>query len=181
MKKNNIVLLTIAIVTLLSLVLFATYAFLSVGNLNVTNVANFTARSEDNNMVFDTLGGAMSLNVTAASMQRANKGTVAAQNTTTLKVNFQSNSATKITCTYDIVYEWVSTDKYTTHSGTSTAVNEFVIKASLASNSHVTEGYNHIKNETDISDAVYNLSSPVVVASAQIDSTGTTKTLQLGH
>ena len=166
--------MVIAIITLLGFASFATYAFFNVGNLNVTNVANFTAISEENNMVFDTNGGVMSLNVTAASMAKANNNTTAASNTTTLTVNFTANSSTKFVCTYDIVYEWTSTDKYTAHTATVTA-NEFSIKAELTSNSHVNEGINYIKNDTDLSAAVSTLTTATVVEGAQIDSTGTSK------
>ncbi|MBR4230991.1 MAG: hypothetical protein IKR74_02400 [Bacilli bacterium] len=171
MNKNNIVLLTITIIMLLSLITFATYAFFNIGDLNVTNVANITATSERNNSVFDTFGGEMSLNVTRAVMAQANKNTLAASNTTTLTVNFTGNSTSKFTCTYDIIYEWTSSNKYTAHTAT-VAANEFTIQATLASNTHVNEGINYIKNETDLSVAVNTLTSSTVVKGAQIDSTG---------
>ena len=172
MKKNNIILVVGALVALLSVIAFAAYAYFSVGNLSTNNITNLTATSERNNMVFDTLGGAMLLNVTASNMMQANNNTVAAENNTTLTVNFQANTSYSMVCTYDIVYEWTSSDKYQAHTSGVTQ-NEFTIQASLASNAHVYQGSNSIANETDLSTAVGNQNSAVVVSGAQIDSTGT--------
>ena len=171
MKRNNIILLTITILTLLGLVVFATYAYFA-NNATITNVTNLNVVSERNNMVFDTLGGGMILNVTASNMSQANNNTVASQNSTTLTVNFQANTSYSMVCTYDIVYEWTSSDKYQSHTSGVTQ-NEFTIQASLASNAHVYQGSNSIANETDLSTAVGNQNSATVVTGAQIDSTGT--------
>ena len=73
MKKNNIVLIIIAIVTLLTFIIGATYAYFATGNLNITNVVNANTITEQNNMVFDTLGGAMLLNVTASNIIDVNQ------------------------------------------------------------------------------------------------------------
>ena len=171
MKRNNIILLTITILTLLGLVVFATYAYFA-NNATITNVTNLNVVSERNNMVFDTLGGGMILNVTASNMSEANNNTVASENNTTLTINFQANTNYDMVCTYDIVYEWTSTDKYQAHSSGVTD-NEFTIQASLANNDHVYRGTNHIASEIDLSTAVGNQNSAVVVSGAQIDSTGT--------
>ena len=92
MKRNNIVLLTITVLTLLGLVVFAAYAYFA-NTASITNVTNLNVVSERNNMVFDTIGGGMILNVTASNMSQANNNTVAAQNNTTLTVNFQANTS----------------------------------------------------------------------------------------
>lgn len=173
MKKKNTVLVLISIVTLFSFVAFATYAFFNVGNLNVSNVANFVAISEQNNMVFDTIGGEMLLNVTRANMSQASSGSIAAQNTTTLTINFQANTSYNMVCSYDIIYEWTSNDKYQVHTSGVTD-NEFTVQAALASNSHVNEGINNIKSESDLTAAVGQNNSAVVVSGAQIDGMGTT-------
>ncbi len=150
MKNNNIILIVIAIITLLAVVIGATYAYFATGNLNITNVVNANTVTEQNNMVFDTLGGAMLLNVTASNMVEAKQGNVAAENNTTLTVNFTPNTDYSMVCTYDIIYEWTSSDKYLAHTSGVTD-NEFVIQGTLASNAHVNEGTNNIKNETDLS------------------------------
>ena len=173
MKKQNTILIIIALLTLLTFVAFATYAFFNVGNLNTTNIANLNVVSERNNMVFDTIGGGMILNVTASNMSQANNNTVAAENNTTLTVNFQANTNYDMVCTYDIVYEWTSNDKYQAHSSGVTQ-NEFTIQAELSSNAHVSQGNNYIASETDFTTAVGNQTSATVVEGAQIDGTGST-------
>ncbi len=173
MKKYNIILIIIAIVTLFAIVTFATYAYFATGYMNITNVANANTVTERNNMVFDTLGGGMSLNITAANMVQANNGTVAANNSTTLTVNFTPNTDYSMVCTYDIVYEWTSTDKYTTHTSGVTS-NEFTIQGTLANNAHVSQGTNSISSETDLSTLIYTNYAATVVSGAQIDGTGST-------
>ncbi len=173
MKKNNIILITIAITTLLALVIGATYAYFSTGNMNITNVANANTITERNNMVFDTIGGGMSLNITAANMVQASNGTVAANNSTTLTVNFTANTDYSMVCTYDIIYEWTSSDKYTAHTSGVTS-NEFTIQGTLANNAHVSQGTNSISSETDLSSLTYTNYAATVVSGAQIDGTGNT-------
>ena len=171
MKRNNIVLITIAIITLLALVTFAAYAYFA-NNATITNVTNLNVVSERNNMVFDTIGGGMILNVTASNMMQSVAENIAAENNTTLTVNFQANTSYSMVCTYDIVYEWTSSDKYQSHTQGVTD-DEFTIQANLASNAHVYRGSNSIVSETDLSTAVGNQNSAIVVTGAQIDSTGT--------
>ncbi len=173
MRRNNIILLIITIVTFLALVIGATYAYFSTGNMNITNVANANTVTERNNMVLDTLGGGMSLNITTANMVQANNGTVAAENNTTLTVNFTANTDYSMVCTYDIVYEWTSSDKYLAHSS-GVSGNEFTIQGTLANNANVSEGTNNIKNETDLSTLSYTNYAATVVSGAQIDGTGNT-------
>ena len=163
--------MVVAIATLITFVGLATYAYFS-GAINL-GASNLNARTERNNLVFDTNGGAMVLNVSAISMQRAKTGNVAAQNSTTLTVNLTANTDYSMVCTYDIVYEWTSSDRYTAHSA-GVSSKEFTIKASLAHNSHNYEGNNNIATETDLSNLSYTNGSTTVVSSAQIDATGST-------
>ena len=172
MNKKNITLMVVAVLTLITFVGLATYAYF-VGNINTTRTSNVTATTERNNLVFDTNGGVLELNVSASSMQVSQAGTVAAQNSTTLTVNLTANTNYSMVCTYDIVYEWTSTDKYTAHSS-GVSSNEFTIKASLASNSNTYEGTNNIANETDLSSLTYTNNSTTVVSGAQIDATEST-------
>ena len=172
MNKKNITLMVVAVLTLITFVGLATYAYFA-GTGSITNKANVTATTERNNLVFDTNGGAMQLDVSASSMQRSQADTVAAQNSATLTVNLTANTDYSMVCTYDIVYEWTSNDKYTAHSS-GVSSNEFTIKASLASNSHTYEGTNNIANETDLSSLTYTNNSATVVSGAQIDATGDT-------
>ena len=124
MNKKNTILIVIVAVTLVTVIGIATYAYFATGILNISNAANINTVTERNNMVFDTIGGGMSLNITAANMAESLSGNVAAENNTTLTVNFTANTEYSMVCTYDIIYEWTSSDKYTAHtSGVSS--NEF--------------------------------------------------------
>ena len=172
MKKNNLFII-ITIVLFLVIISIATYAYFATGILNISNVANLNVVTERNNMVFDTIGGEISLNVTAANMAESISGNVAAENNTTLTVNFTANTDYSMVCTYDIIYEWTSSDKYMAHtSGVSS--NEFTIQGTLASNAHVYQGTNSIKNEKDLSTFTYTSNSTTVVRGAQIDGIGNT-------
>ena len=168
MSKNNIILIVVAIVTLLTFATYTTYSYFS-NTADPSGIANLNITSESNNMVFDTLGGGMILNITASNMNEFEANTIAAQNITTLTVNFQSNTDYDMVCTYDIVYEWTSIDKYQAHTSGVTQ-NEFTIQAALANNAHVSEGTNNIARETDFTTAVGSKTSATVVEGAQIDS-----------
>ncbi len=173
MNRNNRILVIVTIITLIMMIAVATYAFFASGNFNVTNAANISALTERNNMVFDTIGGEMSLNVTAANMTDARQGNVAAENNTILTVNFTPNTSYSVVCTYDIVYEWTSNDKYTTHTSGVTD-NEYTIQGVLASNEHAIEGTNSISSETDLATLSYTNNSVTVVSGARIDGIGNT-------
>ena len=139
--------------------------------INITNVVNANTVTEANNMVFDTMGGEMELNITAASMAESEKGYDAANDETSLIVNFTANTPYRMVCTYDIVYEWISADRYTSHSPGGTD-NEFTIGANLQLNDNVNQGINYIEEEIDLSEVVGNQTSAVVVSGAQIDALG---------
>lgn len=175
--QKNMVFMVIAVIALVAIVGMATYAYFATGNLSITNVANLNATSERNNMVFMTRGGNMSLNVTAANMAQAISGTgvVAANNTTTLYVDFTANTTYAMVCTYDIQYEWTSTDRYTAHSSGVTA-NEFTIQATMTTGTNLNQGTNSISSEKDLATAVGTTNPKTVVTGAKIGSTGTTKT-----
>ena len=168
-KKAYIVI--IASIVLLVLIGIASYSFFNIGNLSVSNVVNLNAVTEENNMVFDTLGGNTSLNVTIDNMLESGAGTIAAENTTTLNVTFQANTSYSVMCYYDIVWEWTSTDKYQTHTSGVTE-NEITIHAELDGNG--AEGTNYIQSATDLADFVGSQTSKTVVSRAEIASTGST-------
>ncbi len=174
MKKNNIILLIIAIVTLLVTIIGATFAYFATGNMNITNVANANTVTERNNMVFDVIGGDMSLNITAANMVEAKIGNVAAYNNTTLTVNFTANTDYSMVCTYDIIYEWTSTDRYTTHSTGETNIELGIIAYLESGTTTATEGNNYISTGADLADIVGNQNSAVVVSGAKISGIGST-------
>ncbi len=182
MKKNNIVLIAITIITLFAIVTFATYAYFATGNMNITNVANANTVTERNNMVFDVIGGEIFLNVTAANMVEAKQGNVAAGNDTTLTVNFTPNTDYSMVCSYDIIYEWTSTDRYTTHSPGITDY-EFGVFMDLEPNNNVNQGMNYASGfpGIDLADLVGNQNSAVVVSGAQISGIGSTTSTAVWH
>ena len=169
-NKKSIVIIS-SILILLTIIVIASYSFFSIGNLSINNALDINTITEENNMVFDTVGGEISLNVTIDNMLEGSAGTLAAQNNTTLNVTFQANTNYSIVCSYDIIWEWTSTDKYQAHTSGVTD-NEITIQAEFDGNG--SEGFNNIKNETDLADFVGNHSSEIVVTHAQIDSIGNT-------
>ena len=168
-KKNTI--LVVVLLIFLTLVIYLTYAFFVMGNFNVNNTVNVNILTDDNNMVFDVIGGQLSLSFNAADLKPNNIGNEVANNTSTLTVNFQPNTTNRVVCTYDIVYEWTSTDKYQAHSPGATG-NEFTVQATLTNNSNVSEGLNYIQGENDLANLVWDNSSTTVVKNAQIDGFG---------
>ncbi len=182
MKKQNVVLLVIVIIIFLALIIGATYAYFSVGNMNVINAVNSNTMTEQNNMVFDTVGGGMSLNISLAKMSDglANSKFAAVTNTTDLTVNFTPNTDYDMVCTYDIVFEWTSSDRYTTHTSGVTS-NEFTIQAYQTYNDNTKHGTNNILAEKDFTAAVGNNTSAVIVSGAKIDGSGSSTNTAVWH
>ena len=170
-RPKKLVILIITSMIFFTLIGLASYSFFSVSTLNVTNVVNLDTSLEQNNMVFDSVGGNISLNVTVDRMAEGDAGSLAAENSATLTVNFQANTTYSMVCSYDIIYEWTSSNKYQTHTSGVTE-NEFTIEAALTPNEHVTEGVNYIYPEQDLAVAVGSQTSNIVVSKAQIESTG---------
>ena len=168
-KKPYIVI--IASIILLVLIGIASYSFFNIGNISISNVVNLNVATEDNNMVFDTIGGNVTLNVTVENMAEGSAGTLAAQNNTTLNITFQANTSYSVMCYYDIVWEWITTDVYNNHTSGLNA-DEITIQAEI--NGNGSEGFNHIKNETDFVDIVGDKTSEIVVSRAEISSVGST-------
>ena len=166
--KKTYIIIMVGII-LLTLIGIASYSFFSIGNLSISNAVNLNAISEENNMVFDTLGGEISLNVSLDNMLEGGAGTLAAENNATLTVSFQANTPYSVLCYYDIVWEWTSSDKYQAHTSGVTD-NEITIQANFSGNGGY--GNNYINTETDLADIVGNQNSEVVVSRAEIDSTG---------
>ena len=173
MNRKKLTVLIATLLIFLTLVVYSTYAFFAMGNLSINNAVNINILTDENNMVFDVIGGQMSLSFNASDLKPNNIGNVIANNTSTLTVSFQPNTTGNVVCTYDIIYEWTSSDKYQSHSPVATG-NEFTIQGTLTHNSNVSEGANHIQGENDLANLDWDASSAVVVSNAQIDGTGST-------
>ena len=170
MKKKSTIAI-ISLIVLLTIIVVASYSFFAMGNLSINNAVNINILTDENNMVFDVIGGQLSLSFNASDLKVNNVGNVVANNTATLTVNFQPNTSNNVVCTYDIVYEWTSTDTYETHSPGATG-NEFTVQATFSYNSHVSEGSNKIGSEYDFANLTWTNSSAIVVKNAQIDGSG---------
>ena len=173
MNRKNSSILILSLLFILTLAIYSTYAFFVMGNFNINNTANVNLITDENNIVFDVLGGQINLTFNASALKPNDIGNIVAQNTTTLTVNFQPNTTGNIVCSYDIVYEWISSDKYLAHSPGATG-NEFTVQATLTNNSNVSEGLNYIQGENDLGNLSWNNSSATVVKNAQIDGSGST-------
>ncbi len=129
-KKGNTAMLTvIAIATLLVAVVGATFAYFSA---STTNNASVTVQAETKAAdTFEATGGAnISLDVTAASMQKAagkNDYTViaATDSDNSMTVSLKAGSG-QATCTYDVVYT-PTTAYTTTANATAESLREFDI------------------------------------------------------
>ena len=172
MKKKSTIAI-ISLIILLTIIVVASYSFFAMGNLSINNAVNINILTDENNMVFDVIGGQMSLSVDGSLLKSSTAGNVVAQNTSTLTVNFQPNTSNNVVCTYDIVYEWTSTDKYQSHLVSSND-KEITAQATLSYNSAVFQGLNYIQGENDFANLDWNGSSAIVVKNAQISGTGST-------
>lgn len=138
-KKNTVLLTVIAIATLLVAVVGATFAFFTAqqDTTGATTVEVQTKAAD----VFTALGsGALSLDVTAASMQSvqgSNTYTSAIDDTTTtgeqITVSLKAGSG-QATCTYDLYYTPSSADAVFTPSAAAVEQNllEYTIQGSNA-------------------------------------------------
>ena len=173
MNRKKLTVLIVTLLIFLTLVVYSTYAFFAMGSFNITNAVNVNILTDENNMVFDVLGGQMSLTAAGSQLKSSTAGNVVAQNTSTITVNFQPNTPHNMVCNYDIVYEWTSNDKYQSHLASNND-KEITAQATLSYNSAVSQGLNYIQGENDLANLSWNNSSATVVKNAQISGTGST-------
>lgn len=171
MIKKEIIGVTIGIIILLAVVTFETYAYFVLSGSDLANLRNMSTITQRSGMVFSTLYGEMDLNISYADMLQGNSGQVAGEDSTILTINFQPNTSYNMVCEYDILFEWMSEDKYQFHTSGVTG-KEYTIQANLASNVLANEGNNRLKKEIDIADVIGNNSSKIVVSNAQIAGVG---------
>ncbi len=167
--KRNIIFIIIFVMTLLSVITISTYAYFVTEEF--ASIADFNSPLEKDNMVFYTMGGKMKLIVNIENMALSNSGSIAAEDSANIVISFTPNTNYSVVCSYDIVYDWVSEDRYEIHSDGVTE-KEYTMQATLTNNIHVTEGENFIKDEIDLADVIGDLPSRKVVIGAQIDGKG---------
>ena len=113
-NKKKIIILSIVITLVLAIAI--SFGYLGLFDINLNNVmnVNITANKIDN-AVLDTNTTNFSLTVDPYNMTEEASTTYIASNTSTLNVSLDANSNDiGITCTYDIVFTYTSSDKYTT-------------------------------------------------------------------
>ncbi len=153
MKKKSMILNVITIIVVFVLITSATYAFFTVGNLNVTNVANLNTGIPESRATFTAYSNdQINLSVGLVNMVVASS-TPVANSTGNLIVNFKSPIAGQaLECTYDIQFIWDSTDQYISPSMSLTAnyPYELSIAATASASGDTYSSYDYTsKNVTE--------------------------------
>ena len=153
-NKKKIIILSIVITLVLAIAI--SFGYLGLFDINLNNVmnVNITANKIDN-AVLDTNTTNFSLTVDPYNMTEEASTTYIASNTSTLNVSLDANSNdTGITCTYDIVFTYTSSDKYTTKTaGTFKEFTLQVIGPEVGSNEFMSEDDFPSDNMTVVSNA----------------------------
>ena len=153
-NKKKIIILSIVITLVLAIAI--SFGYLGLFDINLNNVmnVNITANKIDN-AVLDTNTTNFSITVDPYNMTEEASTTYIASNTSTLNVSLDANSNdTGITCTYDIVFTYTSSDKYTTKTaGTFKEFTLQVIGPEVGSNEFMSEDDFPSDNMTVVSNA----------------------------
>ena len=153
-NKKKIIILSIAITLVLAIAI--SFGYLGLFDINLNNVmnVNITANKIDN-AVLDTNTTNFSITVDPYNMTEEASTTYIASNTSTLNVSLDANSNdTGITCTYDIVFTYTSSDKYTTKTaGTFKEFTLQVIGPEVGNNEFMSEDDFPSDNMTVVSNA----------------------------
>ena len=153
-NKKKIIILSIVITLVLAIAI--SFGYLGLFDINLNNVmnVNITANKIDN-AVLDTNTTNFSLTVDPYNMTEEASTTYIASNTSTLNVSLDANSNDiGITCTYDIVFTYTSSDKYTTKTaGTFKEFTLQVIGPEVGSNEFMSEDDFPSDNMTVVSNA----------------------------
>lgn len=171
--SRKVILTIIGSSILLALTTLLTYAYfvsnISIGNTDNVNTTlgglpNYTFIADDTSDIL--------LDVTPSAMMSGNAGSIAANNTATMNISFTSNDSAQMYCTYDIVWEWTTTDVLANrYVKTTNAENEYTVTGSTASLSF---------NETQVMD--YDISelptNEQVLYTSVIASASATPTVQ---
>lgn len=137
-KKNTLVITILAVVVLLVLVLTATFAYFAAtisGNGNEGNVTYVNAQMPVSNTAFIVeSSGNIDINVTAADMltTAVNEEEPVEKDDANLTITLNGGTAeSTVACTYDLVWEWVSPEKYTAATeGVEEGMKEFTLALS---------------------------------------------------
>ena len=125
-NKKKLIIFSIVITLVLAIAI--SFGYLGLFDINLNNKMNVNIYANKiDNAVLDTTKTDFSLTVDPYNMTEDNSGTYIATNTGVLNVTLDANSNdVGITCTYDIVFTYTSSDKYTTK--TAGAFKEFTLQ-----------------------------------------------------
>lgn len=112
-NKKKLIIFSIVITLVLAIAI--SFGYLGLFDINLNNKMNVNIYANKiDNAVLDTTKTDFSLTVDPYNMTEDNSGTYIATNTGVLNVTLDANSNdVGITCTYDIVFTYTSSDKYT--------------------------------------------------------------------
>ena len=125
-NKKKLIIFSIVITLVLAIAI--SFGYLGLFDINLNNKMNVNIYANKiDNAVLDTTKTDFSLTVDPYNMTEDNSGTYIATNTGVLNVTLDANSNdVGITCTYDIIFTYTSSDKYTTK--TAGAFKEFTLQ-----------------------------------------------------
>lgn len=153
-NKKKIIIVSIAVTLILAIAI--SFGYLGLFDINLNNKMNVNIYANKiDNAVLDTTKTDFSLTVDPYNMTEDNSGTYIATNTGVLNVTLDANSNdVGITCTYDIVFTYTSSDKYTTKTaGTFKEFTLQIVGPEVGNNEFMSEDDFPSANMTVVSNA----------------------------
>ena len=128
MTKKKIIYIIISIIILLTMVIYAAYASVTISANITTNNLNMNTNTYSP-MVFTTLGGNdLSVNITADNMSEENAGNYIATMSDNLTVRLDTDGKDAMCCSYNVSWEWVEdNDTLNQYTKSNTESNEFTL------------------------------------------------------
>lgn len=153
-NKKKLIIFSIVITLVLAIAI--SFGYLGLFDINLNNKMNVNIYANKiDNAVLDTTKTDFSLTVNPYNMTEDNSGTYIATNTGVLNVTLDANSNdVGITCTYDIVFTYTSSDKYTTKTaGTFKEFTLQIVGPEVGNNEFMSEDDFPSANMTVVSNA----------------------------
>ena len=153
-NKKKIIIVSIAVTLILAIAI--SFGYLGLFDINLNNKMNVNIYANKiDNAVLDTTTTNFSITVDPYNMTEDNSGTYIATNTGVLNVTLDANSNdVGITCTYDIVFTYTSSDKYTTKTtGTFKEFTLQIVGPEVGNNEFMSEDDFPSANMTVVSNA----------------------------
>ena len=153
-NKKKLIIFSIVITLVLAIAI--SFGYLGLFDINLNNKMNVNIYANKiDNAVLDTSNTNFELTVDPYNMTEDNSGTYIATNTGVLNVTLDANSNdVGITCTYDIVFTYTSSDKYTTKTaGTFKEFTLQIVGPEVGNNEFMSEDDFPSANMTVVSNA----------------------------